>query len=490
MKRCSIGKSCGATCIDRREDCVIELPPEISKQMSSVRDFLESLRESTVSQYGVLDTPEKAAAWILKNKEELASWAIPAEALRWAKENKPEVITFGYEPGIALGFGNRVSGLKDALPLLKQSPEIRELGKGREGPWGDQLLKANAYKVSSELSNALNKIDSEKFSAGRTEIARLFSSLGLDVKAMTELLAKRGQECLLKKANLDVGGVAREELNSGRIGWGTIHGLALKGLGSPGGKLMPLNPSGLSKPSTDFGQFKELMAAAKIPKEQAAPFQTNASWYKYSGQKITDKVLELIREGEPKMVYFGGKESDSIKVRLAEQAVQTGIFRLESVTQGGKPISKPFEYFLVQQPNGARTTVIFGPHGGAMGFGSNRSIMEGVGEFAKYMNANGDVPKTLSTVKVTDVVGGRRGQVSPVSGNTKKVAEKALKEISPPKIAKPVNKPVAKQVDKGKQLAAIKLLVVDFQKKGYPAVRIRQELQKLGVPANLVTEVI
>jgi hypothetical protein len=91
------------------------------------------------------------------------------------------------------------------LPLLKQSPEIRELGKGREGPWGDQLLKTNAYKVSSELSNALNKIDSEKFSAGRTEIARLFSALGLDVGAMSELLAKRGQEGLLKKANLDVG---------------------------------------------------------------------------------------------------------------------------------------------------------------------------------------------------------------------------------------------------------------------------------------------
>lgn len=408
-KKCNLGKSCGATCIDRREDCVIELSPEISKQVGSVRDFLVSLRENTVSQYKVLDTPEKAAAWILKNKEELANWAIPAGALKWARENKPEVITFGYEPSVAGGVGNRLSGLKDALPLLKQSPEIRELGKGRDGPWGDQLLKANAYKVSAELSNALNKIDSDKFSAGRTEIARLFSSLGLNVNSMTELLSKRGQEGLLKKPNFDVGSVAREEMNSGRIGWGTMHGLALKGLGVPDGKLMPLNPSGLTKPSTQFGQFKELMAAAKIPKDQAAPFQTNASWYKYSGQKVTDKVLELIREGEPKMVYFGGKESDSIKGRLSDQAVQTGKFRLESVTQGGKPISKPFEYFLMQQPNGARTTVIFGPHGGAMGFGSSRSIMEGVGEFAKYMNANGDVPKTLPTVKVTDIVGGKRG---------------------------------------------------------------------------------
>jgi hypothetical protein len=52
------------------------------------------------------------------------------------------------------------------------------------------------------------------------------------------------------------------------------------------------------------------------------------------------------------------------------------------------------------------------------------------------MNANGDVPKTLPTVKVTDVVGGKRGQISPVPGNTKKVAEKVLKELSSKTISK------------------------------------------------------
>jgi len=40
MKRCTKGKSCGATCIDRRERCVLELGPIISKSVHNVREKL------------------------------------------------------------------------------------------------------------------------------------------------------------------------------------------------------------------------------------------------------------------------------------------------------------------------------------------------------------------------------------------------------------------------------------------------------------------
>lgn len=40
MKRCMRGKSCGATCIDRSERCVLELGPEISKSLGVVREKL------------------------------------------------------------------------------------------------------------------------------------------------------------------------------------------------------------------------------------------------------------------------------------------------------------------------------------------------------------------------------------------------------------------------------------------------------------------
>jgi hypothetical protein len=392
MKRCSIGKSCGATCIDRREDCLIELPPEASKSVSSMRDFLMKMQNSVVSTYGVLDTPEKAAAWILKNRDELASWAIPEEYVDWVKQHKPAVLTFGMEPGVGVGVSDRLANLRDVIPVMKSMPEIRELGKGRNGPWADQLLKANNYKISKELSDALYKDNSNVFGSGKTEIAKIFSSLGLDVDATAKLLSERGQDKFQRVVGL--GGLARANLAAGKLDWGAAHGHMMKGLGQLDGEVVPMNPSGLWKPSTQFGQFKELMAAAKIPKAEAAPFQSNASWYKYSGQKVAEKVLDMIKSGEPKMVYFGGKESNSIKPRIAQEAIQSGSFKLESVTMAGKPISKSFEYHVMRLPNGSLSTVIFGPHGGALGFSSNRSLMEGVGEFVKYMNENGTVPRS------------------------------------------------------------------------------------------------
>jgi len=427
-KRCTLGKSCGATCIDARERCVIELGPEISRSMTSMRDFLTKVRDSAVEQYGVLDTPEKAAKWLIENKEDLASWAIPSEYVDWVKQNKPAILTFGVEPGVGVGVSDRLANLKDVIPVMQKMPEVREVGTGRNGPWADQMLKANNYKLSQELSNALYKDNSQVFGSGKTEVAKIFASLGLDVDATAKLLEERGQDKFQKVVGM--GGLARADLASGKLNWGAAHGHMMKGLGQLDGEVVPMNPSGLWKPSTQFGQFKELMAAAGVPKNEAAPFQSNGSWYKYSGQKVADKVLEMIREGQPKMVYFGGQESNTMKPRLADQAVQRGTFKLESVTQAGKPIVKSFEYYLLQQPNGQRTTVVFGPHGGALGFGSNRNIMEGVGEFAKYMNANGEVPKALPSVKVTDVVGGSRGQDAPVMvSSARKVAGETQKEL-------------------------------------------------------------
>jgi hypothetical protein len=42
-KRCNIGKSCGATCIDPREGCVLEFGPEVSTSLTKV--FTERLAD-------------------------------------------------------------------------------------------------------------------------------------------------------------------------------------------------------------------------------------------------------------------------------------------------------------------------------------------------------------------------------------------------------------------------------------------------------------
>jgi hypothetical protein len=243
----------------------------------------------------------------------------------------------------------------------------------------------------------------------------------------------------------------------------------------------------LWKPSQQFGQFKELFDAAGRSAE-VGPFASNGKWYKYSGQVLGDKVMKVVREGQPKLMYFGGTESDMLKKRVAEEFGKSGTFTLEAKTQDGKLVDKKFEYFLYQQPNGSYTVAMFGPHTGALGFKSNRSLMEATGEVARGLIESGTVPRQIGNANVTNV-GPVKSQgptkVKAVSEATRRnQANAVLKELrGESKVAK-------QQVDKGKQLAGVKTLAENLKKQGYGAVRIREELRKMGVPPALISEVV
>jgi hypothetical protein len=78
-KGCSKGKSCGATCIDARERCVLELGPLVSPSVSKVANMLETRRGKETSTLGEIQSGIKGRVPRNDPTEPLRSGSTPLE---------------------------------------------------------------------------------------------------------------------------------------------------------------------------------------------------------------------------------------------------------------------------------------------------------------------------------------------------------------------------------------------------------------------------
>ena len=77
-KRCSLGKSCGATCIHRPDDCLLELPEKVNRVVGSVALEVTEIKEKRMLNY---QWTEAAVAAVLsgkkiESKEDLADFLV------------------------------------------------------------------------------------------------------------------------------------------------------------------------------------------------------------------------------------------------------------------------------------------------------------------------------------------------------------------------------------------------------------------------------
>ena len=370
--------------------------------MTQVRDMLVEARDKVVRNYEVLDTPKVAADWLIKNKEKLASWALTDEKVDHIIKEKPAFVTFGVEPGVGPLVVKNLADLRDNLPTLKNVQPVLDSGKAAGGPWKDLVLKANNYKVADEIARTLNSIDPANFPKTLGEAAKYMAMSGLNVDAALQYLKYSGlyrDGKLMQHVNYDKN-VSEAANRGGKILWETANGLIQKGAGLENKGIYNANPSGLWKPSQQFGQFKELFQAAGYKDKDIGPFASNSAWYKYSGQQIGGKVMKIVQEAQPKLMYFGGKESDMVRKTIAEKFGKNGSFTLEAKTKDGQPVSKTFEYFVYKHQNGANTVAMFGPHTGALGFKSNRDLMRATGEVAKSLIETGSIPQSVQSAEL------------------------------------------------------------------------------------------
>jgi hypothetical protein len=64
-KRCKLGKNCSATCIDAREDCLVDFPEPVAAALNQVRGYVQKLQESG----GI--SPEEASKVTTQIQEEV-----------------------------------------------------------------------------------------------------------------------------------------------------------------------------------------------------------------------------------------------------------------------------------------------------------------------------------------------------------------------------------------------------------------------------------
>jgi len=401
-KRCNRGISCGATCIDGQKICELNFPTQVSSSLSKVRDVLVKMRDAVLSEYKPLVTPEETAKWLLENKEELATWGMTEFKLNEAIAQRPAYITFGVEPGVAGGGGDNdaLPALRESIKALKNAPEIRDKGKGTTGPWGDLILKANTYKLVMEGSPKVKDIV-PNMDPKTNILLKGLATMGMNPNKAAEQEGMRGLimnssvSWAAPKRGLDAD-LAKAASKSTQLNWGLANGLISRGAGISGQGATFFNPSGLWKPSKNYGQFAPLFEKAGYSKSEMGPFASNGAWYKYSSEKMGDQVMRIVREAQPKLMYFGGSESARVRDRISQEFPKHGEFTLKALTKDGtKTVSKRYEYFLYPRPDGTHTVAMFGPHPGAMGMLSNRNIMEGTGEVAKALHETGELPERI-----------------------------------------------------------------------------------------------
>jgi hypothetical protein len=399
-KRCERGKSCGATCISGSDFCQRELAPKISNSLSKASDYLVQMRDTVISGYQPLVTPEQTAKWLLEHQEELATWGMTDFNVNQTIAQRPAFITFGVEPGIGKEYAAALLSLRKTFKELERAPKILDSGTQATGAWGDQILKANTYKLvlegSPKVKDLVPNLDPK-----RNELLKSLAAMGMNVDIASKESYVKGLIENKSRPVMAPGGTTDKRLveevsKPNSLNWGAANGLIMRGAGVAGQGVAAFNPSGLWKPSKNYGQFKEVFRAAGYNQREMGPFASNGRWYKYSSEKMGDQVMKVVREAQPKLMYFGGEESARVRDRLSQEFPQRGKFTLNAPTKDGKKnVSKNYEYFLYPRPDGTHTVAMFGPHPGAMGMGSNRNIMEGTGEVAKALHETGTLPQEM-----------------------------------------------------------------------------------------------
>ena len=143
-KRCTKGKSCGATCIDARERCVLELGPEVSSSASKVRNLIKvSSSNTSISSTRRSDAPDPAFEnWNNQQLKNRLRYASAPEKLRAMQELKRRGEK-GYSgdiselksSGVAAGTEfPKVTGVKGYDPVKAyNAPGSKSLGSGAMG---------------------------------------------------------------------------------------------------------------------------------------------------------------------------------------------------------------------------------------------------------------------------------------------------------------------------------------------------------------------
>jgi len=336
-KRCNKGKSCGATCIDGREDCLIELPEQISRALTRTRDDLEAKIQNSLDSH--LNTYKPVET--------------EQQAIEWLGENYKRMATEGMEDDYYGGPGQRGS-IRSKVWLIGQEGYARP----------DRLYQD---KKQQEINDKLSKDP-----VALTNTLRLHKSLHDTArKEAPKKIVTAGVERYLRndKFKFEDDATIKEWLkHSGSTYYGKL-GKILQGLGFEG-SVMGANISSLLQPPGQRGisSIAQMLKSNGVnPKTFAeGAFANNQSWYNYSARQRAPIIKNAIERLKPKLVYMGQQaEPGSTKgfnyllYNLAKEFKQTPYH----LNHDGKD----YKWIVVDHGKGKRTVILNGWHPTAIG---------------------------------------------------------------------------------------------------------------------------
>ena len=344
-KQCTKGTSCKGTCISKEDKCRVLL----GETQSTV---LDKVVEKILTSKQYLSTKKKAADWLESHKNQL----VMSQLGSWG-DAKGDLVVFAIEPGNNPG-QEYYDPQKKMMPRLAKIKEedSSPLADRDWGKWYDNhpLAFVNDIRQRLQIRNVLKRNGGGDFAPGH-EVVKNFKPWDPQLEGPHKF----------QRENFSGKGLSPFSRKLGQMGkdseWNSIMGMNL----SP----FPL-------PSDKYWPFE------KLPFSENSPLKTRAKWLKYSADRITDSMKEVINEHPRKIVMFAANKPEHQKM-FKEVANNLGGTVSSTVlkwgSKNGNEMKVPVNAFVIDGPNG-RTVFVQTNHPSWTGWST-----EALGEVSKII---------------------------------------------------------------------------------------------------------
>jgi hypothetical protein len=224
-------------------------------------------------------------------------------------------------------------------------------------------------------------------------------------------------------------------------------------------KMFNTNVSWLPSPNENVWPWGRMFERAGV---DPGPFKSRSSWIKYSIDKRGDLIKEKILKEKPENVYVSGGNGKAIFDKLAADSkpFQTTV---SWVSPNG---NEKKATFTVAQVGDSR--IVHGPHFTAQ---MPKSVID-----MRIRLMKGERPENAVGVQPVS------GAVKPMKVAPAKVAKQTQKELAAPKVAVKPDAGAARQKLNG--------YVQTLKNQGQSPNQIKEQLRKMGLPTELVSELV
>jgi len=367
--RCRVGKSCGATCIQRDKKCLLELPEKLAQSVANVAARLYQRNDA----HNLLDTPAKGVRWIETNTNRLLVGGFDNPSVgglgQYGKASAP-VWFIGLEgAGISkdLLFGDPKATENKVIERYERLGFNSSPGRGvKRGE--NKMLDDNRLMYVNALRDHMNM---------NTAVQKKAAQLGIETKdllwpVVASTAAKPGVTAkeLLEKIKKAPEGLSANEVRS----WGrSSSSYSMKGMKLAEKlnerEIALFNISDLVRPGLSTFPVRDFLAENKVNLKTFAGgvYRNDQSWYKASAAAKSEKIVSSVMENRPKLVYIAGQnkngpQGELFSQILAKAGVTPRVAEIDSKNFNNQPVHTRVDYGVIEHPGGGKTVVAWGMH--------------------------------------------------------------------------------------------------------------------------------